>query len=380
MRVPAPGFPALDVRVALALLLLAALGCGTGTNGKPVAPPTTPEPPVPPPPSEPHTVSAEVSVRSAPLAEGGYSTYERIVLIARFEHRTTVVGSPRLAVDIGAHRRLADFSPWVEDEWPPERPSWLQRFEYEVAANDQDADGISVPEDAFDLTEGTLLTEAGVEVRVEISAVSPQHPPGNPVAPDEPLDSHRVVRAPEPRVCTEVVLIGEWDGTPFRFYFDEGIPASERADAEHFFGVVERLSERIEGQIGYSILEVAGWISEAERGFTIGYEDVEDCVGVRPGGIVATVIPNEERYAAARAYCGVVYWTNNDIDSWDSTLPHEVFHLFGFGHSLITHPQEAWQGGIPMSVRLTTSPAGPTDLGVTFDDVDALRCIFPEGG
>ena len=34
------------VRATLTLFLLAALGCGTGTDGKPVGPPTTPpEPP-----------------------------------------------------------------------------------------------------------------------------------------------------------------------------------------------------------------------------------------------------------------------------------------------------------------------------------------------
>ena len=104
----------------------------------------------------------------------------------------------------------------------------------------------------------------------------------------------------EPRVCTDErqharafgaeadwgppVLIDEWDGTPFRFYFDAGIPESERADAEHFFEVVERLSERIEDQLGYSVLEVAGWIGEDERGFVIRDDNVRACKGARPGG------------------------------------------------------------------------------------------------
>ena len=373
---------------ALAALLLAA-ACGTGTDGKPVAPPTTPEPPAGPP-----TVQAVAALWSKPAIGDGYSVGERIRVVLDFElHTTTVEGSPRLAIQIGEHVRLADFSPWVEDDFPPERPSRLQRFEYWVGLLDQDQDGISIEADALDFSDGAIRGRGGGEIQVEIRAVNPQSRGHNLARPGDALDTHRVIGPPEPRVCTDErqralerytrpVLLDEWDGTPFRFYFDAGIPESERADAEHFFGVAERLSERIEEQLGYSILEVAGWIPEAERGFRIGREDVEDCVGVRPGGIVATVIPFEEKwYAAARAYCGVFFWTDNDIWSHsDGTLPHEIFHLFGFGHSLETHPQEAWQGGVPMSVRLTNGRSGPRDLGVTFEDVDALRCILPEGG
>ena len=48
VRVPAPGFPALMRPWALAALLLAA-GCGTGTDGNPVAPTTPVLPPAAPP-------------------------------------------------------------------------------------------------------------------------------------------------------------------------------------------------------------------------------------------------------------------------------------------------------------------------------------------
>ena len=345
-------------------------------------------------PPEP-TVRAVAQIVSEPSDPDGYQQFETIRVIVDFAEPVGVEGSPRLAIEIGDHVRFAEFLTWWEDDWPPERPSWGWRFNYSVGPDDEDADGITIQPDAFDLSEGAFLTRDGVEIEVEIYAVAAKHLSENPVQvePGEPVASHAVIGRPdltelEPRVCTDErqrarerntrpVLVDEWDGTPFRFYFDEGIPASERADAEHFFGVVERLSERIEDQLGYSILEVAGWIPEVKRGFRVGHMDVEDCVGVRPGGIVGTVIPFEERYAAARAYCGVIYWTQNDIDSWDSTLAHEVFHLFGFGHSLTTHPQEAWQGGIPMSVRLTAEPLGPRDLGVTFEDVDAVGCVFP---
>ena len=51
----------------------------------------------------------------------------------------------------------------------------------------------------------------------------------------------------------DTVLVREWTGEPFVFYFDTvSLPAADREDAEHILVTVERLSERIEDQIGYS--------------------------------------------------------------------------------------------------------------------------------
>ena len=223
---------------------------------------------------------------------------------------------------------------------------------------------------------------------------------GQPVAPTTPPPAP----APKPRVCTDErnqalafyspILVREWAGAPFRFYLDGGLPESERADAEHFFGVVERLSQRIEEQLGYSILEPEGWIAEADRGFGIARGGILNCEGpppggVRPGGIVLTVVPMVAEStglppAKAKPECAVAFYLNNDLaPSFDGVLTHELFHLFGFTHSPdSTHPQQTPPGmGVAMSVHLTQAgyPA-PRDLGVTFEDVDALRCIFPEGG
>ena len=212
--------------------------------------------------------------------------------------------------------------------------------------------------------------------------------------------SHRVFAETwaEPRECTDEraqalaygsvppVLVEEWDGRPFRFYWDAAIPESERADAEHFFDVVQRLSGRIREQIGYSLIEVEGWIDENDRGFRIGHTDVRDCDGVRPGGIVATVIPElvpvrNLVIARARPACAVLYWTRNDIDTTlDGVMAHELFHLFGFTHSPeSTHPSQTPPGvGYPMTVHLTNQYTDPRELGPTPQDIDALRCIFPK--
>ncbi|MXZ61093.1 MAG: hypothetical protein F4Z12_09565 [Acidobacteria bacterium] len=175
------------------------------------------------------------------------------------------------------------------------------------------------------------------------------------------------------------VLIEEWHGTPFRFYFDAGIPDSERRDAEHYLDVAEQLAARVEEQIGYPLFEVGGWVPEQERGFEIGEGRVEDCIGVRPGGMVASVMPTGGS-GGADPSCAVFFWSNGDIDlAFDGTLAHEMWHLFGFTHHPdSTHPQKTPAGHrVPMSVQLTNEPVGPRDLGVTFEDVDALRCIFP---
>ena len=209
----------------------------------------------------------------------------------------------------------------------------------------------------------------------------PVHADTLPPPPGECTDERERAIAYGTHRGSEVILLGEWDGTPFRFYFDAAIPESERADAQHFFAVVERLSERIEDRIGYSILEVAGWISPEDRGFEIR-DDVEDCEGARPAGIVATVIPDTRASGRAVPHCAVMYWANNDIDTkLDGTMAHELFHLFGFKHSLETHPHDhPPEVGVAMSARLTNQFLSSTDLGVTFEDLDALRCIFRKGG
>ena len=90
-------------RLLLAALLAA--GCGTGTDGKPVAP-TAPAPEPAPPP----TVRAVGQVWSQAF-EGSYDTHERIRVVLDFEDRTIVEGEPRLGIQIGEHVRLADFLP-----------------------------------------------------------------------------------------------------------------------------------------------------------------------------------------------------------------------------------------------------------------------------
>ena len=216
-----------------------------------------------------------------------------------------------------------------------------------------------------------------------------------PVAPSPEIPA---APQPEPRECADErehalaygvgyswgppVLIDEWDGTPFRFYFDAGIPDSERQDAEHYLDVARRLADHVEDQIGYRLFDVGGWVAEEDRGFEVRNGRVENCIGIRPGGMVASVMP-ADGHGGANSACAVFHWSNGDIDlAFDGTLAHEMWHLFGFAHHPdSTHPQKLPPGeGVPMSIQLTNEPAGPRHLGITFEDVDALRCIFPAKG
>jgi len=202
-----------------------------------------------------------------------------------------------------------------------------------------------------------------------------------------------------PRECTREreyartfapLLVNEWDGTPFRFYFDTAfLPEDEREDARHVLETVDRLSDRIEDQIGYSVLEVAGWTEAPARDCGFTYRDWRST-----GQIVAYVI-SEHRVGsqgelvvglvtAGRACSSIRYWSGDVNIAKDSIIGHEIFHLLGFKHSALPlsngrpHPSQSppEEGGVAMSVPLTGG-TDPPDLGVTFEDVDALRCIFP---
>ena len=235
------------------------------------------------------------------------------------------------------------------------------------------------------------MTEAGVEVEVEIYAVTPKHLDESPpqVDPGEPLAAHAVIGRPDPRVCTTErrYALRLWRPGPGQRMGRDAVPVllgcgdpRERASGRGaLLRVVEGLGERIENQLGYPILEVAGWIAESERGFGIGRFDVRDCKGVRPQGIVATTVPGAdptigETYAAARARCAVVFWSSDNVDTVgpDGVMDHELFHLFGFQHSPeSTHPFKSPLGvGYPMTVALTHGE------DATAVDIDALGCVF----
>ena len=412
----------MDTKVgALIALLIAAAGCGGGADGTSASPPTAPAPtptpappPEPTPPPEPPTFRALVWGSSAPSASTGYAAGERIALVATFEQATTVEGSPRLAIQIGEHIRLADFSPWIEDDWPPERPSFNQRFEYEVAPDDADRDGISVSADAFDFSEGAFRNQAGVEIEVKIYAVAPVRDSPDPVDPGEALDTHRVMGTPEPRVCANERqfaanfsdLVQEWDGTPFRVDMINNFPdVGTEADVVELLAAVGLLADKIEDQLGYRILEM-GDVIPVPEGMRPGWNEDEQrfrrtCPLPRDRGQIHGFYMDDVNHgspeADGQANCSssysflqpfLTYWPCRGCEDErtpppynhfvDGVTHHEIFHLLGYIHTEDYDP-DTTTVGVPMSWSLRGAQA-PDAEAVLYSDIDLLRCVFPQGG
>ena len=187
----------------------------------------------------------------------------------------------------------------------------------------------------------------------------------------------------------------EWTGEPFVFYFDRTfLPEDEVEKAAQVIETAERMSRHIEDQLGYSVVEIGGWIdlpTDATHACGSRYN------AWRRSGTMVAIVTSEthprgcpslpDPCASAGTACGVVrYWENRVHNQRDGTIVHEIFHLLGFTHSrlpLSNGSPHSWQSppgkGIPMSVKLTSSRhAHPSDLSLAFEDVEALRCIYPE--
>ena len=351
---------------------------------------------------------------SAPSAPAGYHAGEKIVLIAVFAEPVSVTGSPRLAIEIGEHVRLATFSPWIEDDWPPARPSFNQRFEYEVAPDDADRDGISVSADAFDFSEGAFRNQADVEIEVEIYAVAPVRDSPDPVNPGEPLDIHRVMGTPQPRACTNErqfalnfsSFVREWDGTPFRVDMIRNFPdVANEADLVELLDAVGLLADKIEDQLGYRILEM-GDVIPVPEGMRPGWNEDEQrfrrtCPLPRDRGQIHGFYMDDVNHgspeADAQANCGssfsylqpfLTYWPCRGCED-DRTPPpynhfvdgvthHEIFHVLGYIHTEDYDP-DTTTVGVPMSWSLRGAQA-PDAEAVLWADIDLLRCVFPQGG
>ena len=259
----------------------------------------------------------------------------------------------------------------------------------------------SSPVPATWLLSAALLALAGCGTGTDTKPVAPPTTPEPAPAPEPPPR--------EPRICTDereraesyanAILPGEWDGSPFRVDLVDHFPAV--AGADYPAGQLEevgRLADQIEEQIGYRILEVGSVIPLPENlpeGWnapsTYGPRDCEQWR--EPGqilGIHTVRIPpgygSGGGAFGAAPWCAVVsYWLGNGLSPDESYriyartgIVHEIFHLFGFKHdSDAVRPEPV---GIFMSAQLTSGRIGDGAQYPTFDDVDAMRCIFPQGG
>ena len=346
------------VRVVVAFLLVVAVGCSVGGDGTLEALPTTPAPA--PEPEQPPEAPGQVT--SVEVAEVGQTfirwIWEPVEGATNYEASVFPKGTP-----------------------PSERHGRVHVEEPSLRS-----DGLE-PATSWSLSVRAVRETAG----------------GRAVGPwSDSAHARTWERWGEPRTCTTeqeyvreygAVLVDEWDGTPFLFYFSElNLSERDRFEAEHTFNVVQRLSDRIEGQLGYSILEVGGWIRDEQVRFAARDHD---CSWRLPGQIIGMVVPESSPdYYKPGGYAvpQCALWGSMgtlgirpDLGGEDGHVSHEIFHILGFKHHPDHGDHDAQRGegiGVPMSRRLSSGsllPLGrsPEDLGVTFEDVDALRCIYP---
>ncbi len=389
--------PVSDWRAAVTAVLLAA-GCADAPATAPApvassapAPPSAPVVPAPPPSP---LLQAEVSVYSIPSPySGDYTEGMWMRLTAEFDEFVRVTDNPRIAIQIGDNTRYADATPDVGRRYsgPDHRAQQdtLLRFDYLIQADDRAPDGIVIEPDAFDFTEGVIENRQGIEVNVEITSIIPAEffdtggfSPARRWAESREPGTHisecPVAGRPSPRVCTDElerargrhrILPREWDGTPFTFYFStNGMPSDMYAEAERALLVHELLAERIEEQNGYPLFEVGGFLDNSRAEYD------RSCSWREPGQIVAFYGDSPQ------VNHGCAMWQKRIYPGLDNgSISLQTFHLLGFDYSPNDWRKtyDYWTG-YWRSLRLTGVFEDFDDIGVTFEDVDALRCIFPE--
>ena len=211
----------------------------------------------------------------------------------------------------------------------------------------------------------------------------------------------------EPRVCTDErarVLAyvdwhrGEdyqslpynWDGTPFVVNFFDNFPDG----AEYLAGqldLVDELADLIEEQVGYPIIQAGAVIPTPDLPEGWNAWGFPGCEQWRESGTVVGAHLNalpEGRVGgttfAAEIACSMLhYWIADGVPppgypDWrvfHTGVLHELFHLFGYKHSVSRVPDGK---GIVMSSALWGDLVTKRRYhAVTFEDIDALRCIFP---
>ena len=343
-------------RIALALALAPLLGCGNGVDGKPIPPPTTPAPaPELPPEPEP------AQVTGVEVAEVG-----------------------------------VDFVRWTWD--PVEGATRYQVLVYPDGGKIRN-DPVTTEETFFQLD--GLEPSQGVGVRVRAIGQGADGPEGWPwsgFAFAEALP-------PPPRECSHEReraenysdFVSEWDGTPFRLDVIRLFPGFvAEADLDALLVPVAQLDAKIERQLGYRIVEMGEVIPVPEGTPPDWNKDIRNyhrtCPLPRESGQVQffylddVVPPAPNAGAVAFTRCGSFAITKYRVGNgwpcpgcdWGGPTMHELFHLFGFAHIDGYDPEEGH--GVVMSRALDDSSNWPGAQSVTWQDIDALRCIFPEGG
>ncbi|MXX85413.1 MAG: hypothetical protein F4Y71_03040 [Acidobacteria bacterium] len=206
------------------------------------------------------------------------------------------------------------------------------------------------------------------------------------------------------------IVVGAWDGTPFRVDIIRNFPDFVTdADLEQLLAPIGRLADQIEAQLGYRILEMGDLVevpADTPERWDQDYERYwrDRLLVSRPDELLAFYL-NDDNDAwgeqggsamSAHLCCGTtsynkralgLMWTGDDpccqgdanqYTREGETLTHEVFHLLGFKHYFDQHELI----GVQMSPGALDRPweTGSRIFYATWTDIENLRCIFPEGG
>ena len=115
-------------------------------------------------PAGPAITSFAFGTEDTPAEGDTYGTGETITVVARYEPRVNVTGTPRVALDIGGATRYAAFSPG--DSFLTGVEQSFLVFAYTVRTGDMDDDGISVAANSLRLNGGTIRARSGGAVAI----------------------------------------------------------------------------------------------------------------------------------------------------------------------------------------------------------------------
>ena len=368
-------------------LAVAAFGPSCGDGGAPSVPQAPPaSAPVPP------SVAA-VSFLSVPHNAAGWTVGETIVVQILFSETVSVSGSPRLALGIGSETRFAAFR-------EESSGGAFVVFQYHVAREDRDEDGLSVEAGAVDLNGATIRNAAGLDADLDLGMHTVENDSAHLVFGALPLQECTDERERAERFSD---LVPEWDGTPFRVDLISNFPDFvTEANLVELLAAVGLLADKVERQLGYRIVEMGevipipagirqGWDIEAVEG-----REGRSCLLPRETGQILgfygnTTSPrgvNAPAEASTKGDCQYFFYLPPAVgmgDRWpfyqgclDGITIHETFHMFGFVHSDSYDLLEKGEG-VAMSTVLN-SASGAGAHAATWPDIDLLRCIFPEGG
>ena len=308
-------------------------------------------------------------------------------LPSRLEVGESFTSTVRLSEGVAAHFTVTASSDALKAVWRVLGPGY---FEFTITGEKVGRAHLTITAKASGYQTAEITFEA-----LSVSIAPEPPPPPLYISPES---------EPEPRVCTDererAMAYGhawglphEWDGTPFRVNLFDHFPAvAGETYPEDQLEMLAELAAVIEEQIGYPIIEAGSVIPVPEELPDDWHRrSFPDCAQWRePGtamGVHLDALPDGHRgggaLSAHYACATIFYWVGDgvpppgwsDLRAFKDAVVHELFHLFGYKHSSAHYEPHQ---GIVMSLELLGHAFRGRQHAVTFEDIDALRCIFPK--